>query len=376
MTLTLLTLLACAYEPPLDPGANEITPAVSLSGDLVIAGSGDSVGPALVFRYSTSDLPLPYGFGTPVDLATVPESAWERPVAGGIEVAPWSMAGVGVGVWWITALVDVDGDFNPFYDFTTSATCGDRLGAFVADPYDPTPLSLSVGDAFDPDSIPVPSAVDGLEIVVGDPLPTERPVFSLDPNTPSVSRTSADLQAIVLGTSSVDHPLLTIPAGVDDPCQPDFLVHLVDADGDGDLDPHPNPAFADQGRGDVWPRIYGITYTDDEGVITDPAQDPSATPWLTELPHLHEVFTLTGKDPGSRFTSTELTAVFTQAAVRVAPDGSQTAMYGPDVPTGYWALMVVLETGQMWRIPNQLGGVLAEFDVDAHPDQAAALLVE
>ncbi len=374
--LLLSTFLACAYEPPLDPGANHIDESVGLSGDLVIAGTGDQVGPALIFRYSVDDLPLPYGFGSPVDLSTVPTSAWQRPVDGGIEVAPWSMAGVGAGVWWITALVDVDGDFNPFYDFTISATCGDRLGAFVADPFDPTPLALSVGDPYDPDSIPIPSWVDGLEIVVDDPLTVERPVFTLSAQTPSASRTEEATQYVVLETTSVDHPLLTIPESADDPCQPDFLIHLVDADGDGVLDPHPNEDFAAQGRGDVWPRIYGITYVDADGQTTDPALDPDATPWLTELPLVHEVWTLTGRDPGERFTVTDLTAAFSQAAVRVEPDGSQTTFYGADVPAGYWSLMAVEETGQMWRIPNQLGVELPEFDADAHPDQAVALLIE
>ncbi len=372
----LITLIACAYEPPLDPGENHIEEAVSLAGDLVIAGSGDEIGPALIFRYSTDDLPLPYGFGSPVDLSTVAESEWERPVEGGIEVAPWSMTGVGAGSWWITALVDTDGDFNPFYDFTVSATCGDRLGAFVADPFDPTPLALSVGDPYDPDSIPIPSFVDGLEIVVDDPLPVERPVFTLSETTPSVSRTSEDIQAVVLETSSVDHPLLTIPESEDDPCQPDFLVHLVDADGDGEFDPHPNELFAAEGRIDVWPRIYGVTYTDADGNITDPAVAPDATPWVTELPLLHELWVLGGQDAGEIFTTAEITALFSQAAARVEPDGSLTTMYGADVPTGYWSLMAVAETGQMWRIPNQLGVELPEFDVDAHPDQAVALWVE
>lgn len=375
MTL-LLTLLSCAYEPPLDPGANGIDEAVSLSGDLVIAGSGDTIGPAMVFRYSTADLPLPYGFGSPVDLATVPTSAWERPVDGGIEVAPWSMAGVGAGSWWITALVDVDGDFNPFYDFTTSATCGDRIGAFVADPYDPTPMTLSVGDPDDPDSIPIPSHLEGLEIVVDDPLAVERPVFTLSAQTPSVSRTSADLQYVILDTTTVDHPLLTIPESDDDPCQPDFLVHLVDADGDGVLDPHPNPDFAAAGRGDVWPRIYGITYTDAAGDVTDPSVDPDATAWFTEFPLVHEVWTFAGRDPGERFTDTQLSLIFTQAAARIEADGSQTPFYGPDVPTGYWSLMAVVETGQMWRIPNQLGADMAEFDAAPHPEQAVALFLE
>jgi hypothetical protein len=374
--LTLLTMFSCGYQPPLDPGLNEIEPAVTLAGDLVIAGSGDSTGPALIFRYSTDNLPLPYGFGTPVDLATVPNSAWNRPVKGGIEVAPWSMTGVGVGFWWITALVDVDNDFNPFYDFTISATCGDRLGAFVADPYDPTPMTLSVGDEFDPDSIQIPSSVQGMEIVVGDPLTVERPVFTLSELTPSVDRTAESIQSILLQTSWVDHPLLTIPESEDDPCQPDFTVHLVDADGDGVLDPHSNELFAEQGRGDVWPRIYGIAYTDAEGNMTDPSVDPNATAWLTEFPLFHEAWTLAGRDPGEIFTATEITAIFSQAAVRVEEDGSQTIFYGADVPTGYWSLMAVEETGQMWRIPNQLGVELDEFDVEAHLDQAVALFIE
>jgi hypothetical protein len=62
--------------------------------------------------------------------------------------------------------------------------------------------------------------------------------------------------------------------------------------------------------------------------------------------------------------------------VRIEADGSQIPFYGQDMPTGYWSLMTVVETGQMRRIPNQLGADMAEFDAAPHPEQAVALFLE
>ncbi len=377
-SLIALLAVACGYEPPLDAGANEVAPSVALSGELVNAGAGNALGPTMVFRYSALEPPLPESFGRPYDLSTVPESAWQRPVDHGLEVADWKMAGVGAGSWLITALVDVDRDFNPFYDFTTSATCGDRLGAFVESTAATGPAVLSVGIDDDPDTIPIPSAVDGLEILVGDALAIERPVFTLSEQTPSVSRSAATPQGVVLEITGVDHPLLEVPDPDDTEgrCDPAFWIELVDADGDGEIDPHPNESLAAAGRKDVWPRVYMATYADADGVPTDPDLDPEAVPWVSELTVSHEVYQFGGYGAGDLFASDSLSVIFTQAGARVEADGSQTLFYGEDLPAGPWSLIAVAQTGQMWQIPNQLGAELEDFDVTPHADQAVALIVE
>lgn len=367
----LLLLAACVYEPPLDPDAPTVDNV--LAGDVVVTGA-DAVAPTFVLLFDAADPPPPVGTGSPIDFTGVRAEDYTGVASsgqgGGIQAAPWSITAVPSGSWLVTALMDTDGDFQPLLSVTAGATCGDWLGAHLADIATGEVGVVTVADG---------TLLDDITVVVGTQLTTERPAFTMPPTT--VTQTSAELQLLSLGSIGV-HAALTAEQTLDldgpfdgsDPCGTMFLFYAPDADADGAPDPHPNPALAAQGLYDIWPKVYLQYYGADvtqPGVGLEPGESWAAEAVVYPAPLLTGDATLGAPTP-----RTSLDVVWIPGAVHTLPDGTEETVYAPDLPPGLWSITVVQYTGQTWTIPNELPA-FPSTDAAFDPlSQAVGLTVE
>ncbi len=349
MHIALLLLSACGYVPPVDTALSP-PDSVALSGDMLIVQQPDgAAGPGHVLLFEADNPPPPSGFGSPVDFATVSSSAWSE--AEGVVSAPWQLIGVADGAWLLTGLVDEDEDFNPFYDFTAGATCGDRTGAFVMDAASSAPQPITVQS---------PSSVEGLSVLVGAPLTTERPAFEIG-EVDTLLR-PASMDAYVAGLASyvftleavgIDHPLITIDGpGSSSDCSSTFRVDLQDADGDGLVDPHPDETYAAYGLHDLWPKVYLVLAAHADGT---PLEEGEA--YVSEAVVYDAQFLAHGYTAGDVVETATLPLLFLPGALHQLPDGSSETVFTADMPLGAWAIMVVYENGQAWITPNDMADV-------------------
>ena len=379
----LLLLLSCAYEAPVvDYG--DYPDTVVLSGDIVLtAGSGSidtldtgdvpidrRVGHVLV--YSADDPPPT---GEPVAFSTVPSSAWgaaSGPRLGtsaeGVVSAPWTITGLESGTYIVTALVDNDGDFNPFFpDFAFGASCGDQIGGYLLDADSQELLPIAVE---------APDHLDGISLLVSDPLPVERPAFTLGA-TGVDSLPHIDLEDNLFGvhdhefdldSTAIDHPMLSLNAPDDEVCPTRFTVVAKDLDGDGLADPHPIEAAASLGAVDMWPLVVMRHVLNEDGTAPEtetisqalvdfrPNSDTgTATPFQRSLEHAPEWVVPGAMVPNVPYQTSRLPLLWTGKAVPVLEDGSYgEELSGEAVPTGTWDLVVISHTGQTWVTPNSL----------------------
>lgn len=384
----MLLLLSCGYVPEVVP-SDDYPAASGLSGDVVLYNGGDDPGVGHVVVYAADDLPPPNGFGSPVDLATISPDAWGSAGSSGVEgvvSAPWSITGLPDGDYVLSALIDNDGDFNPFLgDFAAGATCGDQLGGYLL-----TGASAQVL----PVTVEGPHHQDGLSLLVGDPLPFERPAFvvaeqagetmprlDLEENLFSIADFEWGLES-----TAIDHPFLTLNDPQSNDCPTRFTVSTIDADGDGLADPHPLQAAADFGAVQMWPRVLLRLVADENG-------DPPERTWLSEAlidfrDPGDDTFPLPralsyGADwtppryltPNVPTTTSSLPLIWTGKAVPLLEDGTPgEEISGPDLPAGVWGVIVMNQTGQIWVLPNSLSSEDL-WGADAIASQAGALVV-
>lgn len=361
-----LLLAGCAYTVPLDPAAPDVLNA--LSGEVVVTGTTE-VAPTFVLLTDAADPPPPAGTGAPSDFGSVPASAYtglsSTGEGGGVQSAPWSLTHVPDGAWILSALLDMDENFQPFLTSNAGATCGDWVGAHLSDIASGTVGTVQVEGG---------TLLDDVTIVVGVEMTTQAPAFTIEPFQADQTLPATSFQTFVLDSVSVATDELTLPGPFDgtDPCDTAFLEVAVDADGDGAVDPHPNPALAAGGALDVWPRIYlrylGTPLADGSGYDSGLADGES---WAAE-----SVIFPAGLPPANTPTLvTSLRAVWIPGAIHTRADGTEEQVAAPDLPEGVWGVTVVESTGQTWTLPNNLAGSVslsADFDPAS---QATAVVV-
>jgi len=373
----LLTLAACDYEAPVlrdqPPTGNVISGTLLANG---VAVPGDT----FVLVYRAEDPGPPVGTGSPIRFATVPAAAYTGDGAG-IQSAPYALTDLPDGDYLLQALMDLDGDFNPFDISVSGATCGDVVGAHITDLVSATPAVATVTGG---------QNLDDLSIILGTVVPLERPAFelpepaivdrdaSLDPTTPqtfSLASTAIhgafglDLPVDLAGpcTDNPAAPGFCAPAAFD-LCEVAFWVHVVDADGDGlpdlraDLPP-------EAGIPDIWPRVYlsylGIPSEDGSGF--EPL--PEGESWSAEaFPFAAEIGAFAaGVIPsppvpfGTPVPMNQLSVTWAPVARHDTDNGATSEVVDlrtpgalDRVPPGAWSITVVAETGQTWSVPNAL----------------------
>lgn len=343
MALALL-LFACAYEVPLDPDAPTVTNV--LEGTVVVNGA-DEVADTLILLYTADNPPPPVGTGRPVSFATVPASAYTVG-AGGVPSAPWALTEVPDGEWLVTALMDVDGNFQPLITATAGSTCGDWLGAYFSD--------ILTGETA---TVPVEGGVrlDGITVAVGREMGTQRPAWRFTDDAPVVQAVfGSQFQLTSIGVHS---EIYNLPGPYDgaDTCDTAFWSYVTDADGDGVGDPHPNENFAATGIRDYWPRVY-LRYVDDPAYVSEGI--PLAAAFGINLPQ-----------PNTPTPATTLDVLFAGKALHLEDDGTETILEGDAIPRGAWSVTVVQFTGQTWTLPNELvrwSATDASFDPTTQAD--------
>lgn len=355
-----LLLAGCDDEVPLNPYAGD--PPNVLRGDLLV-GATDDRGVGVVLLSAAEDPPPPLGTGRPVSFVGIGPDRF-TPTDAGLIAAPFTLEDVPDGAWILTGLMDHDLDFHPGLPTLAGATCGDRTGAWIGADGLPAVVQVAGGQLVEP-----------LIVALGAPLTTERPAFSIDAAAPIQPGQAFGLTSIGL-SATYGSDLSLVIAGPSNPiqaCESSFLLHFHDVDRDGVVDPRPDLP-AETGLLDVWPRIYvewlgevgetGLTRDDPARYVTEaipysPCGPPGCAP-----PEATVI--------GAPTRVSHLTALLLPAVVRI--DASGVTSVPPDqVPAGAWSITVVLETGQTWTVPNELGGGSPFPDLTLVPSQGGWL---
>jgi hypothetical protein len=379
--IPLLLLGSCAFEAPLaeDP---RVGPAV-ISGSVVVSGPAAPATTA-VLVYRADNPPPPAGTGRPIAFATVPADAFSQRAGLFEAFYEVSVPGVPSASVLVTALVDVDEDFfplPPFSDVTAGATCGDYLGAHVAD--------LTTG-AFAPVEIAANERADGVAVIVARAAPFERPAFVFQGGSPILSREVAaegGLQTFRIASTGVAAvaggepplPLLDLAAPFDgsDPCGTSFWVTAYDRDGDGQPDPHPDFP-PETGLIDAWPRaiLQYLGEVDEQGRVT-PTLEPGES-WAMRAALFPDVVWFGAVPLNQPTPLTQAELIFVPAAQHTLADGTSEVVTDPTaLPAGAWSLTLINIAGQTWTLPNALAGVGTSDPGRFTPQsQAGAVILE
>ncbi len=259
----------------------------------------------------------------------------------------FTFARVPPNAYRLWGFLDANGDFEPDIDVLGGPGAGDRVAEGV---------ELGVE----------PGGVTGAGLSLSRHLVHEPPAFVLeDPE----ARAVIELPARLLGVHRLE--LRADALGVLDARRTGFVVGLGDADGDG---------VADDGDGDGLPDLFPQLYLrflkrpgqvvplDSRGnpaeVIVPLAFDPG--PYLAVL----------AGDP-SRDLVTDLLTAFVLPQAQAITFEQQGRVVTPmdAVPVGDYELWAVSESGQFWRMPNDLGTDKAAHLGAARPSQRVGFRV-
>ncbi|HHO51455.1 MAG TPA: hypothetical protein ENK18_11410 [Deltaproteobacteria bacterium] len=401
--LLALVSSGCAWEPPLNSNELAAPPLLSTLSGSVILLSDEEPATTYITVYDADNPGPPAGTGAPVTFATVPRASYSTDSAG-IRASSYTITQLPAGDYLLNALMDTDGDFNPFTPALAGATCGDWLGSHLASLEDALPATLSIeaGEAY-----------SDIPIFLGAQVTTERPAFEF------VGVPELSLRSVLDGTqaplfqvtaTSVDtafHPDLPLqfaprcepdpttscdqlpycPCDLAslEPCTTAIYVWLVDADTDGLPDPYPAPAQQAAGLLDVWPRVYlehlgALSTFEHEGQELPERWVSEAYPLAAELGA-----TLLGGGAvsdlvpiGVPVPTRDLSITFAPIFVHYHADGEDGEdANGPfdlvdltqgaaveQVPLESWSVTLVSFTGQTWTLPNEIAGLPRDGDFD------------
>lgn len=376
----LLLLNSCVWEAP--PYGSSV-PENVVSGSVFVGVPGVQ-GDAVVFLTRADNPMPPLGTGSPETFATIPLDNFGA--SGGLSAADFTVTGVPDGSWTVTGLLDVDQDFHPLVPGSAlaGATCGDVIGAWVADLSAPLPATLNVSGG---------ELASDVTVTLARQLTTERPAFTLlqagplnrnsaatSPQSPQGFRLEST--GIYAGFGSNVSLRLDGPYNPDapQPCQTGFLVEVPDVDADGQPDAHP---FLPAPFFDVSPDIFlqWLPPTDEMGAELGPDGAPlDGRSWASiAVPSPQGLLDGSLPAPGSGpALVASLDLVWIPAGTASQDGRSDVNISDPrDLPSGAYAVTVVLPTGQTWTVPNGLAAAIStqpdRFDASS---QGAVLLME
>lgn len=370
--LAFAVVALCACEAPLVfPGADKRQngSTARIEGNVVV--NSTARGKIVLFLYDAARPPPPIGTGRPLTFTVVARDAvFGGAVDGdaGPFTAPFAFSLVAPGRYLIRGFVDANDDFIPWYGVTADTTRGDVGGAAV-DPVTRANRIIEVGT----DEAGAPVAALDVPVSFSDStkLPLDRPIFSVVGGADAVLLSGAPKQ--------IEIQALPIDEGVITQSAPGFLLRLVDDDGDG----MPDDANGD-GRPDLWPRVVVRKVLNDRPLIDENDLDKNG---IVDADGEDYELQSTGAKDGkpdvvvlaAAIDPTEYLPQLVDAMGRVkqtptpvahlkitlvprAFDASNPLMPQPlrAAPVGHYAITIIQQTGQTWRVPNELIPGVAE----------------
>ncbi|MBX2797511.1 MAG: hypothetical protein KTR31_07585 [Myxococcales bacterium] len=401
-TLALL-MASCEYEAPINDNPLSAPPLLnSIEGSVVFTGGDDTpLGPTYINAYDANNPGPPAGTGAPVTFSSVPAGAYSG-IDAGLRTADYGLSQMPNGEYIVNALMDVDGNFNPFVSVLAGATCGDWVGTYLDD----------LGGT--PATVPLQGGVlrSGVTVFVAQPVPTQRPAFEyVSDTTISLGETTTNpiprtfrLGATTINTAfSPEQPLFLGPScpvfgkavGCEttgfcpcdpaifspasptfEPCPTAIYLQINDLDQDGEADPYPAPLQAANGLLDIWPRVFLEFVGAPLGTFQFDGQILPER-WVSEaFPLAAEIggAALYGQPPsavapiGTPVPVNDLNVTFLPVFLHYHAGGVDGVdANGPFdvvnllaggsadlVPQGAWATTMISFTGQTWTVPNEI----------------------
>lgn len=370
--------LAACEAPPVFPGADkrQNTHAGRVEGQVVV--SSVARGKAVLFLYDAARPPPPSGTGRPLTFTVVSrEALFGAAVDGdaGPFTAPFAFSLVPPGRYLVRGFLDADDDFLPWYGVTADVTQGDVGGAALTASRELRVVEVGTDEA----GLPV-AALD-VPVTFSDAarVPVDRPVFAVP--TAQEGPPVVTLEGSQLAVDLVATPL---DDGVVQQAQPGFLVRLVDDDGDG----QPDDANGD-GVPEVWPRVVvrklagAHALVDENDVDRNGLLDAEGVDYGHVDPASGAAIAADGKPDlavlAAGFDVSEYAAQLVDAQGRVKPaptlvpklrlvvraraldvsvPGAPAVLQA--VPSGDWSITIIQQTGQTWRVPNELAPGLGD----------------
>jgi len=366
--LAALTLLACE-PPPVFPGADKRQNSSSgrIEGNVVITTAAR--GKVVLFLYDAARPPPPVGTGRPLTFTVLSRENVFGADEGsaGPFTAPFAFSLVAPGNYLVRGFIDANDDFIPWYGATADATAGDVGGAAV-DPVTRAPRVIVVGT--DEAGSPVPALDVAVSFTDAAKVPLDRPIFSVLGGADSVTVSGTTPTVIELQATPIVDGVMNQPS-------PGFLLRFVDDNADG----MPDDANGD-GVPDLWPRVVVRKLSEQSVLLDENDLDKNGVLDATGVSYVH-ADSSTDNVPdlvvlAAGFDPTEYAAQLVDGTGRVkqtptpvpklklvlrprALDASNPAAIQPLqlVPAGRWAITVIQQTGQTWRVPNELGPPIA-----------------
>lgn len=369
MRAALLPVLVFALgcePPPVVAGADkrQNTATARIEGQVIV--SSQARGKVVLFLYDAARPPPPVGTGRPLTFTVLSREAVFGSAPDGDAgpfTAPFAFSLVAPGRYLVRGFVDADDDFIPWYGSTADTTAGDVGGAAI-DPVTRAPRVLTI--ALDAAGAPVPLLDVPVSFSDAARLPLDRPAFSVLGDAVTVSLGSAP-KVIELQSTPIVEGVVSLP-------MPGFLVRFVDDDGDG----VPDDANGD-GSPEVWPRVVvrkvqgeGSPLVDENdldrnGVVDAEGLDyPLAGSGLDGAPdavvlaagfdvseYAAQLLDAMGRPRAAPLVVQRLKLVLQPRAFDASRAPQLQRLEG--VPPGRYAITVIQQTGQTWRVPNELG---------------------
>lgn len=411
--LTLLlsapALLAGCEPPPVIPTADrrQHTLTSRVEGEVLVTGG--TRGNAVLFLFDAARPPPPQGTGRPLAFTFIPgDKLFGAALDDGGNVGPFVAAfrfsQVPAGRYLVRGFIDARGalsgrepDFIPWYGVTAEMNQGDLGGAFV-DPVTRSPRVVTIEPAAD-GSLPPATGVTVLFQESGATVvPVDRPAFRIRADSAVFSpRMLSPASNRVIGVE-----LAPLREGLVDQRAPQLLLRYQDEDRDGIVD-------TVNGVPQLWPRVIvrKLADTDNPALLIEQNDlDRNGildTEGFADYPHLDlrtgqtlppdglpdlvvlgagwlpsQVASLlndpsTGRprtepDPTSptrtRFITVPVAQLSLVLGTRNGPlafDAANPAAPVPlaQIPTGRYAIVLIQQTGQTWRVPNELNPSVA-----------------
>lgn len=361
LAAALLCALGCD-KPALAPGLDQYScdgglcaaPGV-VQGKLVYGGTAR--GDAILLLFDTAALPPPDGNGSgAAAVARVPkETLFKNALAGGAGPfsAPFTFTQVPSGrSYQVRAFIDASHQFDPFFDYAQQPRAGDPVGGY-GEP----------GPGGQPRFLAIPVAegqvVTGINVALTQTLTYDPPSFELVGGSQTLDQNMDQPVHLKLRTTRLSAQNATFDHA-------HFALEL-----DRDAQGNRRSSFGD-GLDDVFPRVFlrQLSGVDGQGsAVAVAAGSAAIVPCrVVSTPVLPALVSFA---PGAPPLAQDTLDVLVQPVAVGMGDLNPL----PKIPAGKYQVIVVQRSGQVWRLPNQLGDAASAGTPYFAPSQAQSVTI-